>query len=53
MSNLPARHPYVVENPEGAGEHIEVAPGRLDAPVPFESSRIVLPAAGDPLPVEV
>ncbi|MDT0610270.1 FHA domain-containing protein [Streptomyces lancefieldiae] len=53
LSNLSARQTYVVENPEGAGEHIKVAPGRLDAPVPFEFSRIVLPAAGDLLPIEV
>ncbi|MEU3900444.1 FHA domain-containing protein [Streptomyces sp. NPDC045251] len=53
LSNLSAHQTYVVENPEGAGEHIKVAPGRLDAPVPFEFSRIVLPAAGDLLPLEV
>jgi len=53
LSNLSREQTYVVENPEGAGEHIKVAPGRLDAPVPFEFSRIVLPAAGDLLPVEV
>ncbi|MFI6338606.1 FHA domain-containing protein [Streptomyces sp. NPDC050535] len=53
VSNLSAHQTYVVENPEGAGEHIKVGPGRLDAPVPFEFSRIVLPAAGDLLPIEV
>jgi hypothetical protein len=53
LSNLCTHQTYVVENPEGAGEHIKVAPGRLEAPVPFEFSRIVLPAAGDLLPVEV
>ncbi|MFJ1973267.1 FHA domain-containing protein [Streptomyces sp. NPDC087903] len=53
LSNLSARQTYVVENPEGAGEHIKVGPGRLEAPVPFEFSRIVLPAAGDLLPIEV
>jgi hypothetical protein len=53
LSNLCAHQTYVVENPEGAGEHIKVAPGRLDAPVPFEFSRIVLPAAGDLLALEV
>ncbi|WP_274561464.1 FHA domain-containing protein [Streptomyces spiramyceticus] len=53
LSNLSARQTYVVENPEGAGEHIKVAPGRLDAPVPFEFSRVVLPAAGDLLSFEV
>ncbi|NED74841.1 FHA domain-containing protein [Streptomyces sp. SID9944] len=53
LSNLSTRQTYVVENPEGAGEHIKVGPGRLDAPIPFEFSRIVLPAAGDLLPIEV
>ncbi|MEU0441530.1 FHA domain-containing protein [Streptomyces sp. NPDC006186] len=53
LSNLCAHQTYVVENPEGAGEHIKVGPGRLEAPVPFEFSRIVLPAAGDLLAVEV
>ncbi|MFJ8536275.1 FHA domain-containing protein [Streptomyces sp. NPDC093591] len=53
LSNLSREQTYVVENPEGAGEHIKVGPGRLDAPVPFEFSRIVLPAAGDLLAVEV
>jgi hypothetical protein len=53
LSNLSARQTYVVENPEGAGEHIKIAPGRLDAPVPFEFSRVVLPAAGELLGFEV
>ncbi|MCT9083749.1 FHA domain-containing protein [Streptomyces fulvoviolaceus] len=53
LSNLSAHQTYVVENPEGAGEHIKVGPGRLDAPVPFEFSRIVLPAAGDLLAMDV
>ncbi|WP_183154219.1 FHA domain-containing protein [Streptomyces shenzhenensis] len=53
LSNLSAHQTYVVAEPEGAGEHIKVGPGRLDAPVPFEFSRIVLPAAGDLLALEV
>ncbi|QNP75365.1 FHA domain-containing protein [Streptomyces roseirectus] len=53
LSNHSRSQTYVVENPEGAGEHIKVSPGRLDAPIPFEFSRIVLPAAGELLPVEV
>ncbi|WP_181139669.1 FHA domain-containing protein [Streptomyces sp. Ru71] len=53
LSNLSRDQTYVVENPEGAGEHVKVGPGRLDAPIPFEFARIVLPAAGDLLPVEV
>ncbi|BAU85564.1 hypothetical protein SLA_4680 [Streptomyces laurentii] len=47
LSNFSPASTYVVENPEGAGEHIKVAPGRVGAPVPFEFSRIVLPAAGE------
>ncbi|MFG3496734.1 serine/threonine protein kinase [Streptomyces sp. NPDC047886] len=43
LSNYSARATYVVENLEGAGEHIKVAPGRIGAPVPFELSRVVLP----------
>ncbi|MDG4860991.1 FHA domain-containing protein [Streptomyces sp. T-3] len=53
LSNLSRAQTYVVENPEGAGEHIKVGPGRLDAPVPFEFSRVVLPAAGELLGFDV
>ncbi|MFI8949309.1 FHA domain-containing protein [Streptomyces sp. NPDC053750] len=53
LSNLSEDQTYVVENPEGAGEHIKVAPGRVDAPVPFELSRVTLPAAGDLLTFDV
>jgi serine/threonine-protein kinase len=41
LSNLSTQN-LVVENPEGAGEYIRVAPRRLSAPVPFEFSRVVL-----------
>ncbi|MDL5199346.1 serine/threonine protein kinase [Streptomyces sp. ALI-76-A] len=44
LSNFSATSTYAVENLEGAGEYIKVAPGRLGAPVPFEFSRVVLPA---------
>ncbi|WP_354644107.1 serine/threonine protein kinase [Kitasatospora camelliae] len=44
LSNFSSGATYVVENLEGAGEHIKVAPGRLGAPVPFEFSRVVLPS---------
>ncbi|KOG31433.1 hypothetical protein [Streptomyces resistomycificus] len=44
LSNFSATATYVVENLEGAGEYLKVAPGRLGAPVPFEFSRVVLPA---------
>ncbi|MER7177487.1 FHA domain-containing protein [Streptomyces mesophilus] len=53
IDNLSENQTYVVENPEGAGEHIKIAPGRIDAPVPFEFSRVVLPAAGELLAFEV
>ena len=46
LSNFSATATYVVENLEGAGEHVKVAPGRLGAPVPFEFARVVLPALG-------
>ncbi|MBY8871331.1 serine/threonine protein kinase [Micromonospora sp. PLK6-60] len=42
LSNLSDHQVLVVENPEGAGEYIRVAPRRLSAPVPFEFSRVVL-----------
>ncbi|WP_326660290.1 FHA domain-containing protein [Streptomyces sp. NBC_00385] len=44
LSNFSRTATYAVENPEGAGEHIKVAPRRLGAPVAFEFSRVVLPA---------
>lgn len=43
ISNLSGRSTYVVENPEGGGEFVKVAPRRLDMPVPFEFSRVVIP----------
>lgn len=43
ISNLSRGSTYVVENPEGAGEFVKVAPRRLAMPVPFEFSRVVLP----------
>ncbi|MDG9722324.1 MULTISPECIES: FHA domain-containing protein [unclassified Streptomyces] len=53
LSNLSEDQTYVVENPEGAGEHIKIAPGRVEAPVPFELARVTLPAAGDLLTFDV
>ncbi|MFC9327624.1 serine/threonine protein kinase [Kitasatospora sp. NPDC057015] len=44
LSNFSSGATYVVENLEGAGEHLKVAPGRLGAPVPFEFARVVLPS---------
>ena len=44
LTNHSPASTYVVENPEGAGEHVKVAPRRQRAPVPFEIARLVLPA---------
>ncbi len=46
ISNLSGRNTYVIENPEGGGEFVKLAPRRLDMPVPFEFSRVVVPAEG-------
>jgi len=43
LSNFSRDRTYVVENPEGAGEHVKVAPRRIGAPVPFELAKVVLP----------
>jgi serine/threonine-protein kinase len=43
LSNFSPRTTYVVENLEGGGEYVKIAPGRLGAPIPFELSRVVLP----------
>ncbi|WP_267242974.1 FHA domain-containing protein [Streptomyces sp. PR69] len=53
LSNLSSAATYVVENPEGAGEHIKISPGRIGAPVPFEFSRVVLPAGDELLSFDV
>ncbi|GEB48878.1 MULTISPECIES: hypothetical protein [Streptomyces] len=42
LTNFSSALTYVVENPESAGERIRVAPGRADAPVPFEFARVIL-----------
>ena len=44
LSNLSTTQSYLVENPEGAGEYLRVPPRRAGAPIPFEFSRVVLPA---------
>jgi hypothetical protein len=43
VDNLSADRTYVIENPEGGGEYLKVAPRRLGAPVPFEFARLVIP----------
>ncbi|MFE2023032.1 FHA domain-containing protein [Streptomyces sp. NPDC059499] len=53
LSNFSRTATYAVENPEGAGEHIKVAPRRLGAPVAFEFSRVVLPAGTELLSFDV
>lgn len=45
LSNFGAAS-FLVENPEGAGEYIRVAPRRIGAPIPFEFARVVLPTRG-------
>jgi hypothetical protein len=49
ISNFSATTGYVVDNPEGGGEYLKVAPRRLDAPVPFEFSRVIIPVDGGSL----
>ncbi|GAA4204996.1 FHA domain-containing protein [Streptosporangium oxazolinicum] len=46
LTNLSHDSTLVVENPEGGGEFLKVAPRRAAAPVPFEFARVVLPVAG-------
>ncbi|MBB1242175.1 FHA domain-containing protein [Streptomyces durbertensis] len=53
LTNASRAQTYVVENPEGAGEHVKIAPGRVDAPVPFEFARLVLPAESELLGFDV
>jgi hypothetical protein len=53
ISNLSSRATYIVENPEGGGEFVKVAPGRLDMPVPFEISRLVVPGRDGQLSMNV
>ncbi|MFG2330432.1 FHA domain-containing protein [Streptomyces sp. NPDC048604] len=53
LSNFSGGATYVVENPEGAGEHVKVAPGRVEAPIPFEFARVVLPAGSELLDFSV
>lgn len=46
ISNVSRRNTYVIENPEGGGEFVKLAPRRVDMPVPFEFARVVVPAEG-------
>ena len=48
ITNLSAEATYVVDNPEGGGEYITVAPRRIAAPVPFEFARVSLPTRERP-----
>ncbi len=43
ISNLSRSATYVVDNPEGGGEFVKVAPGRVRAPIPFELARVRFP----------
>ncbi|MEY9934506.1 hypothetical protein ABH926_009174 [Catenulispora sp. GP43] len=53
ISNLSSRATYIVENPEGGGEFVKVAQGRLDMPVPFEISKLVVPGRDGQLSVTI
>lgn len=46
LTNAARESTYVVENPQGGGEFVKVAPGRARAPIPFEFSRLMLPVPG-------
>ncbi|MFC7644198.1 hypothetical protein ACFQX6_28370 [Streptosporangium lutulentum] len=48
LTNLSRDATLAVENPEGGGEFLKVAPGRVAAPIPFEFARVVLPVATGP-----
>lgn len=43
LTNFAREDTYVVENPQGGGEFVKVAPGRAGAPIPFEFSRLMIP----------
>src|SRR3954447_18327334 len=43
LTNLSAEATYVVDNPEGGGQYITVAPRRIAAAVPFEFAPVSLP----------
>ncbi|MGH2943379.1 MAG: serine/threonine protein kinase [Solirubrobacteraceae bacterium] len=49
ISNFSRDQAYVVDNPEGTGEYVQVAPCRLGAPIPFEFARVSLPATEGPV----
>jgi hypothetical protein len=49
ISNFSCDKTYVVDNPEGGGEYVTIAPRRLDAPVPFEFARVSLPLTEGPV----
>ncbi|ANS66564.1 hypothetical protein SLINC_4340 [Streptomyces lincolnensis] len=53
LTNLSPCQTYLVENPEGAGEHIKVGPGRREAPIPFEFGRVVLPTGQELIDFDV
>jgi hypothetical protein len=46
LTNLSHDRTLLVDNPEGAGEHVKVTPRRIDAPIPFEIARLLVPAGG-------
>jgi hypothetical protein len=48
ITNLSATASYVVDNPEGGGEYLTLAPRRIAAPVPFEFARVSVPTRERP-----
>lgn len=49
ITNFSSDKTYVVDNPEGGGEYLTVAPRRVAAPVPFEFARVSLPVTEGPV----
>ena len=49
ITNLSRDKTYVVDNPEGGGEYLSIAPRRIAAPVPFEFARVSLPRTEGPV----
>jgi len=53
LTNLSERAVYLVENAEDAGEFIRVDPGRVELPVPFEISTVMLLAGHETVSFQV
>ncbi|MCG5215416.1 hypothetical protein [Streptosporangium sp. KLBMP 9127] len=46
ISNTSSGSTYVVENPEGGGEFVKIAPGEAGVPIGYGFARVVVPALG-------